>query len=212
MSLIIRYKTVGTWNQNSYIVEFNGNSILIDPGDNFIELDTFFALNKSNHKVILNTHGHFDHIGSVQDFRLKYNIPFYIHSMEKRNISQSNLLRKFTGDNQIYKIPDIDFFIDKQETYYFIDKEIKIYHLPGHSAGSICIQIDKNLFCGDTIFENGIGRTDLPGSNKKDLFNSVNFILNNFKDFKIFPGHNNPFILNNNIIDKLRNYSYGSCN
>jgi hydroxyacylglutathione hydrolase len=206
MDLSIRYITVGTWNENAYIIEYKGHSILIDPGDNFKKLENFFLQNKTKHIAILNTHGHFDHIGAVQDFKEKYNIPFYIHSKEKRNVYQANLLRKFAGDSQVLKTPGIDIFFDDITSFHLLDKEIKIHHTPGHSAGSVCFEIDNMLISGDIFFKDQIGRTDLPGGNKALLIESVKFILTNFMNYHIYPGHGSPFILDEEVVKRIKKF------
>lgn len=203
MDLIIRYITVGSWNENAYIVEYNGHSILFDPGDDFEKLDFFFLQNKTNHIAILNTHGHFDHIGAVQDFKNKYEIPFYIHSKDKRVVYQANLLRKFAGVEQILQSPKIDFYLDDLTSFYLLDKEIKVHFTPGHSAGSVCFEIDNILISGDTLFKDSLGRTDLPGGNKTLLNQSVKFILDNFLNYQVYPGHGSPFILDQEVINRI---------
>ena len=206
MDLSIWYITVGTWNENAYIIEYKGHSILIDPGDNFKKLENFFLQNKTKHIAILNTHGHFDHIGAVQDFKEKYNIPFYIHSKEKRNVYQANLLRKFAGDSQVFKTPGIDIFFDDITSFHLLDKEIKIHHTPGHSAGSVCFEIDNMLISGDIFFKDQIGRTDMPGGNKALLIESVKFILTNFMNYHIYPGHGSPFILDEEVVKRIKKF------
>ena len=173
MDFNIRYITVGTWNENAYIIEYKGHSILFDPGDDFERLDFFFGLNQTKHVAILNTHGHFDHIGAVQDFKDKYQIPFYLHSKDRRVVYQANLLRKFAGVNRILPSPRIDFYLEEIDSYMLLDKEIKIHFTPGHSPGSVCFEIDNVLICGDTLFKDLLGRTDLPGGNQELLNQSV---------------------------------------
>jgi glyoxylase-like metal-dependent hydrolase (beta-lactamase superfamily II) len=203
MDLCIRYITVGSWNENAYIIEYKGNSILIDPGDDFQKLENFFLQNKTKHIAILNTHGHFDHIGAVQDFKDKYEIPFYIHSKDKRVVHQANLLRKFAGVKQVLQTPKIDFHLDEITSFYLLDKEIKVHYTPGHSAGSVCFEIDKMLISGDTLFKDSLGRIDLPGGNKMLLNQSVKFILDNFMNYQVYPGHGSPFILDEDAIKRI---------
>ena len=206
MALSIKYITVGSWNENTYILEYNGDSIIFDPGDGFKKIDEFFLQYKTKHIAIMNTHGHFDHIGAVQDFKEKYNIPFYIHSKEKRNVYQANLLRKFAGDSQVLKTPGIDIFFDDITSFHLLDKEIKIHHTPGHSAGSVCFEIDNMLISGDIFFKDSIGRTDLPGGNKALLIESVKFILTNFMNYHIYPGHGSPFILDEEVVNRIKKF------
>jgi glyoxylase-like metal-dependent hydrolase (beta-lactamase superfamily II) len=87
--------------------------------------------------------------------------------------------------------------------------EIHIIHTPGHTPGGICLSIKREeiLFTGDTLFNGGIGRTDLPGGSYRDLMDSIkNSILSYSDDVVIYPGHgpsstigierrSNPFLL-----------------
>jgi hydroxyacylglutathione hydrolase len=68
---------------------------------------------------------------------------------------------------------------------------LKIIHTPGHSAGSICIFAEGNLFTGDTLFTEGMGRTDLPGGSYKQIMESITGKILSFPDSTvIWPGHN----------------------
>ena len=67
---------------------------------------------------------------------------------------------------------------------------IKIIFTPGHTPGSICLLIEDNLFSGDTIFQNSVGRTDFPGGDTDMIMRSIEnriFTLND--NVKVFPGH-----------------------
>ena len=204
MSVIIKYTETGKWKENSYLIQYDDEAVLIDPGDEFENLENLFFNEKIKIKAILNTHGHFDHIGAVQELRLKYNLPFYLHSKDKRILNQANLLKKLTGDNEILKIPDIDYYLDSVKSLFILNKEIKIHHTPGHSPGSVCFEIDKALITGDIIFNDSIGRTDLPGGNEINLNETIKFIIVNFKNFIIYPGHGQPFILNEERIRHIK--------
>ena len=110
MSVIIKCETVGEWQENSYLVEYNDEAWVIDPGDEFDKLDDAF---KSGKLIgIINTHGHFDHIGAVQQFQEKYNIPFYIHSKDKQLVTQGNLYKKIAGGTSVFKTPVINQVLD----------------------------------------------------------------------------------------------------
>lgn len=204
MQVKIRYLTVGTWKENAYLVEYNNESVLIDPGDSFEELDKYFKEVNSKYIAILNTHGHFDHIGAVDAFKVKYDLPFYMHSKDKNILYQSNLLRKFAGETGHIKIPSIDFFLDAQKIFKLNGKQILIHHTPGHSNGSVCFEIDNMLLSGDILFKDSIGRTDLPGGNKSLLDQSLLFILDKFEGYQIYPGHGIPFVLSQDIICNLK--------
>ena len=98
----------------------------------------------------------------------------------------------------------MDFYLDEMMELDFNGLPIKIYYLPGHSYGSVGFAIDHNLFSGDLIYIDALGRIDLPGGDKSLLLKSVDFLLNNFEGFMIHPGHGVPFLLEEKIISNLR--------
>lgn len=203
MYIDIKTIAVGTWKVNCYLVALGNEGWIIDPGDEAENIIHFLNLDNYKLKGIINTHGHFDHVGAVSEIKEKYNIPFFIHSKDKRLISHGNLYRGFSGDSSIKKTPIIDDYLD---TFPFIkikDKKIMIYHTPGHTPGSVCYEIDGNLITGDLFFKDKIGRTDLPGSNTKLILTSIKYIFENFRGFLIRPGHGESFLLNESIIDEI---------
>jgi hydroxyacylglutathione hydrolase len=204
MNLEIRNKTVGLWNENSYCLYLGDKAILIDPGDDYFSIKTEFQKSDFKFHSILLTHGHFDHIGAAHAFQTEFNIPTYLHSKDKRIANQANLFRKFAGDHTIVKSPKINFFIDEISDFSVDGFRFEFHHTPGHSLGSVCIEIEKKLFCGDVILEHVIGRTDLPGGNYDSIKKSINYIIDRFEDFVIYPGHGNPFKLNCEVIDKFK--------
>lgn len=202
----IRLATVGKWKENSYQICYKNASWLIDPGDDFNRLNTVFDTN--NIYGILSTHGHFDHIGAVSEFQNNYNLDFYLHSKDKRVLSQANLHRKIVGDNKISKTPIINYYLDDIKSLPFLDKQIKVHHFPGHTEGSVGFELDNNLFTGDLFFFNGLVRNDLPGGNQKKLIDSLDFVIHNFANFIIYPGHGKYFVLNSTLILRFKEIIY----
>jgi hydroxyacylglutathione hydrolase len=187
---------VGSFLENTYYIDNGENSLLIDPGAEPEKIwGTFFDTDHSPLHSILATHGHFDHVGGVEFFKKKYDVPFGMNLRDKRILSQANLYRKISGESLFYPTPQIDFELGNAENVQLGGFDLKIYNTPGHSEGSVVIQMDKILFCGDVILENQIGRTDLPGGDKVKLINSVKFIVDRFFGYRIYPGHGSDFIL-----------------
>jgi len=203
MQLNIVSEVVGKWQENSYMINIDGEAWLIDPGDNFSVLDASFNLNKLNSKGILCTHAHFDHVGAVSFFMDKYDLPFYLHPADKKILRQANLYRKLAGSSDFFEVPKVIYFLNDQLFFKIGTREILIHHTPGHTEGSVSFEIENNLFSGDIIFKNSLGRVDLPGGNIELLRNSVRFILTNFKGYTIYPGHGDPFVLTQDVINNL---------
>jgi hydroxyacylglutathione hydrolase len=206
--LKIKKITTGIWNTNSYQIFNNISSCIIDPGDDFLKLNNEFHTKKIKHKGILCTHGHFDHIGSAFDFQQIYKIPVFIHLDDLKLANQSNLYRNLIGEGKLLNIqlPNFTTFANELKIIKLKDLELRIHHIPGHTNGSVCFEIDNYIFSGDILIEDKIGRTDLPGGNRLKLKNSLNYIFNNFSNYTFLPGHGPEFILDAEKIDMFSNY------
>jgi len=203
MQLEIIYCTVGEWQENSYLIKYKSQAWLVDPGDEFENLDKKFALEELCLKGIINTHGHFDHLGAVHQFKKKYNTLFYIHSKDKQIVRQANLYKKLAGSSSYFVTPAIDGFLDEQASFKLDDKVIKVHSTPGHTNGSVSFEIDNALISGDLLFKEAIGRVDLPGGNIDLLKRSITYIIEKFEGYTIYPGHGSPFVLDGRVIDTL---------
>ncbi len=204
MEIEIFYTTVSKWKENSYLLKFKNQAWLIDPGDEFKKLDRNFNAADLELNGIINTHGHFDHVGAVDNFKRKYGVPFFIHAKDKQILRQANLYKKLAGSSDFFDIPIIDSFIEANSVFRIGNKTILTHYTPGHTNGSVIFEIEKSLFTGDLLFKDTIGRVDLPGGNFDLLKQSVHFVLDNFIGFMIYPGHGLPFLLNNDVVNNLK--------
>ena len=184
--MIIEKIVVGEFEANCYIVgcEKTKKAVIIDPGAEEEKIKRKLAEKELIPEIIINTHGHIDHIGAND----KFNLPVFIHNLDKeflydpsKNLSLlfsepfiCNCEIKTVDDGDVIQIGDLKF---------------GIIHTPGHTPGSICLKIENFLFSGDTIFANGIGRTDFPGSDEKSLFQSIKKIFTLPRQTILLPGH-----------------------
>ena len=150
--------------------------IVIDPGD---EADRIIALLDQYSlfpSYILLTHGHFDHIGALSEI---------IDEFEKRHSLRP--LLGFHPEEMVKNLPKPDIFLVEGLCIC----HLMVLHLPGHSPGSIGLwdRQSRLLFSGDTLFNDGYGRTDLPGGNTAHLFASLRRLLSMDGKIKVFPGH-----------------------
>lgn len=191
MILNIKRFPNGKWKENCYIINKpNKDALIIDPGGDEDKLIKYIKLENLNILGILNTHGHYDHIGAVKKLKKKFDVPFFIHSRDEKLLKTANLYKLVFDSNSTVEIPKIDHYFDKEDIKnYFIGFSIEIIFTPGHTEGSVCILIEDNLFSGDTILKGEIGRVDLPGGDRISLKNSLRIISDLPKKTKIFPGH-----------------------
>jgi len=179
---------VGDIEANCYVVYDEKNCFIIDPGAEAERIKRFIKQKNLNCLFIVNTHGHIDHIGANNEFDL----PIIIHKDDETLLYDPELnLSAYFG------LP----FVSRKAERLIEDKEIidfsgfifEVIHTPGHTPGSICLKCKDCLFTGDTLFSEGIGRTDFPYSSEENLIKSIKekiFTLDS--DVKIFPGHGPP--------------------
>lgn len=200
----------GSFQVNCYLV-YDTNSkkaIIIDPGEQAQKVINKIETLNLKPELLINTHGHFDHIFSDDIIREKYNIPLAIFKDDTEMLSDSNLNFSQYMDKAI-TIKQADIIFDKEEIKETSFCKYKVVHTPGHSKGSICILTGNICFSGDTVFRNSIGRTDLTGGNYDELIQSLQKIKKFPKDIIIYPGHGPVTTLkdelNNNPYFKLCN-------
>ena len=188
----------GIWKQNCYLVNNEKNQlIIIDPGSNAEAIIDQITNLDSIPIAVINTHAHYDHIGAVSALLAKYDIPFYLHKGDEKLLKQANLYKILFESKQSVNIPTFNIDLAKQPKEFLVeDFSVHIIHTPGHTPGSVCILIGKNIFGGDTLMPNGPGRTDLPGGNKRDMELSMFNLRKLSDDYLVYPGHGRPFTLN----------------
>ena len=201
MSVEVIVHTNGPFRQNCYIVSNgNGEAIIVDPGSEASAITEKIKSFGLTPKAIMNTHAHFDHVGAVAELMERYDVPFFLHTDDKQLLSQANLYKlSFKADNNI-KIPEFVSELPENggevEVSSFV---VTVFRTPGHTLGGVCLCIGENLFTGDTLFANGIGRTDLPGGDKESLNNSLEILSELEGGLIIWPGHGKPTTLKDAI-------------
>jgi len=178
---------------NCYVIQGKTEGIIIDPGSKK-EADKILGrmdLDSFEYRYIVNTHGHFDHIGANQALQDKTGADIAIHydeadALEDPDLNSSSLL----GTEVIS--PPADLLLEEGDVIEFSGGKLEVYHTPGHSPGGIVLYEHSEgvLFSGDTIFRSGVGRTDLPRGSGEELKASLERIKELFPgDVKVYPGH-----------------------
>ena len=175
----------------------NNNYLLIDEESkeaalidcSFMDEDILIELKKQNAKLkyVLLTHGHFDHIGGLND--LPQDVRVLMHKNDMEWINEVNTYLPMVGMPSM-DIPKIDEFIEDNQIIELGSTKIKVIHTPGHTQGGVCYYIDGHLFSGDTIFRESVGRCDLPGGDFNQIVESIEqkvFTLP--PETVIYPGH-----------------------
>lgn len=185
--------TVVRYAVNCYIVGNYDEVIIVDMGavrDDFNMFED--AIGKRKLTKIVYTHGHIDHVCASDDARRHFkDAKHYIHEKDKIMFSNAREnLSAYFGVPKTFKSPD-GTFIDGDK-FNVGDIEFTVIHTPGHSLGSVCYYTEGYLFCGDTLFTDGVGRTDFPHGNEDELYSSLNKKIFTLPDDTLyFPGHGN---------------------
>ena len=136
-------------------------------------------------KYILLTHGHFDHIGGIRSSVAKV----VMHKNDISILKNANEYLEMFGAPKV-SIPKIDLFVEDGDVLKIGNIDIKVIYTPGHTPGGVCYLIENNLFSGDTIFKESVGRCDLAGGNFNQLVESIkNKIFTLHDNIQIYPGH-----------------------
>lgn len=168
-------------------------ALIIDPGKEYEKIVSAIETHQVKPVAIAITHAHYDHIESVDMIREKYNIPVYIHQIEKDFLGdiERNLSSRHEPDFVVIKPADVIF--EQTGQVNIAGFECRIELIPGHSPGSVVYIFEEQGFAivGDTLFKGGCGRTDLPFSTSHaELMAGIRkYLITLPQDTKIYPGH-----------------------
>lgn len=149
--------------------------------------------NSATLKYVLLTHGHFDHIAGIRpDMGVAANHSkpqIVMNENDLGCLKNANKYLPMFGMPEI-TIPTIDLFVKESDILKLGNTEIKVIETPGHTQGGVCYLVNNNLFSGDTIFRESVGRCDLEGGDFDQIVESIeNKIFTLPEDILIYPGH-----------------------
>ncbi len=172
--MIIKKLEVGPIMANCFILgcESTKEAVVIDPGDDADRILMELAKAELRVKMLINTHGHFDHVGANKQMKEATGADIAIHPEDEpmlEELSRSAMMFGLSAENS----PPADRVLNQDDEISFGDITLKVIHTPGHSRGGICLYTKGHLFAGDTLFAGSIGRTDLPGGDYDTLISSI---------------------------------------
>jgi hydroxyacylglutathione hydrolase len=177
--------------QNGYIiVGLNEQAIIIDPGsDAELYKKHLRAMNLELQAIIV-THGHYDHVGAISALQNSSPVDFFIHEKDISMLKQARLFSKFIGAQEVFIPPTPNRIISGfNGTLQIAGLKIDWFHAPGHTPGSVCFTIGKNIFTGDLLLPKNHFSNKLPGASKEQLKLSIKMLENIDKNMTAFPGH-----------------------
>ncbi len=189
---------VGTLSTNCYVVKNKetGDACVIDPGDNLTLIQDLLHRMDAKCRLILLTHGHFDHILAVGDLRSD-RAPVCIHKEDAHSLTERDMFSPMIPyDPRPFEAADYVF--DREASYTVAGFTFYVIPTPGHTKGSVCYLFEDNLFTGDTLFKGGIGTLNF-GGDAYDMANTLRMLCKLPGDYTVYPGHDEKTTLSDEI-------------
>ncbi len=209
MSLDVHMITVGAIAENCYVMRQEGSdrALIIDPGE---EPERILALTRElgvGVEAILLTHCHFDHIGAVAPVAAATGAPVYCPALETAVLADIMAFVPFEGFGP-YESYAADEQVAGGEILELAGLELEVIFTPGHSPGHLTYSVrgEDAIFSGDVLFQDSVGRVDLPGGDWETLLGSIRTLAESHPERTVvYPGHmatttlgaeraNNPFL------------------
>ena len=171
---------LGQLGANCYIVadEQAKTCAVVDPGGQGRQVAQWLRQEGLTPWLVLLTHGHFDHVGGVQELVGEFpGLPVYLHPNDTKltpDLSRGLFWTDFYEDGDELAMDGLTF---------------RVLHTPGHTPGSVCLQVDDVLLTGDTLFAGSCGRTDFPGGSWQQLMDSFARLSKLPGNFGVLSGH-----------------------
>lgn len=184
----IKTLEMGYIGTNCYVVsDDNGICAIIDCDGNPQPLYNYIAQNQLKPTHILLTHGHFDHIDAVEAVKEKYGCKVYAAEKEAALLADPALNASDMASVPLRIYADVS--VKNADTISVGDLQFSVLETPGHTQGSVCFLIEKNIFSGDTLFLGSCGRTDFPTGDYQTILSSLQKLKNLEGDYVVYPGH-----------------------
>ena len=203
--LNIKTVTGGPLDVNTYVVglEDGDSCVLVDPGAEVFRVEEAVAGRRV--EAVLLTHGHFDHMLSLADWRAKTGAPIAVTREDAPALTDPDLNgnRLFFGTDTVY--PAADLLLSEGQEILFGNERLTVMKTPGHTRGS-CVYLGNGvIFTGDTMMSDGAyGRYDLPGGSASALRESLFRLATLDGDYTLYPGHGRESTLNEEKIYYIR--------
>ena len=180
--------TVGPIGTRCYILsgDTSPSCLVIDPG---AEPQRILRATEGRPiDAILLTHGHFDHIAAVKEL-MAPGVRLFIHALDAPMLSDPRLNAGYSLMRAEITAPAPTDFVRDGDVLSLAGLTVEVLHTPGHTPGGVCYRVGDHLFTGDTMFEHGWGRTDLPGGDQHALFASLRRLMPLAQTLTVHPGH-----------------------
>lgn len=189
---------------NTYIVVSDSHALVIDPTVSVSAMLNAIREEDAYLEGILLTHGHFDHVLSLDSLRSASGVGASIHENDAIMLTDGkrNAFYEFFGQERTYR--PAEHLLRDGDVIRLGDETITVLHTPGHTGGSVCYLCDGFLITGDTLFAESFGRCDLWSGDMEQMRGSLSALRDLDGKLTIYPGHGAPSVLR----DALDNVAY----
>lgn len=184
----------GSWGSNCYILisedhKRQRHAAVVDPSASAKGIVEFLEDHGAKLEYIILTHGHFDHITSLDTLREATHAPALIHKDDAEMLAdgEKNAFEFFFGQERKWKAAEV--LLSHGDKIDLGDETIEVISTPGHSKGSICLLGKDFMITGDTLFADGYGRYDLHGGDPDQLASSLKLLREYDPNLTIYAGH-----------------------
>jgi hydroxyacylglutathione hydrolase len=205
----VRQLPLGPLQTNCYLIgcEETLQAAVVDPSWNGRSIVATAETDGWEITHILLTHSHFDHVGGLEEVKALTGAPIYIHAEAVEMLNNTTMSAAFFG-LRVSPPPSPDEYLSDGQEIQLGELLIQVMYTPGHAPGHVSFYLPdyRIVFDGDVLFQDGIGRTDLPGGDYATLMETIQEKLLTLPDeTKVFSGHgpattigqerrNNPFL------------------
>lgn len=174
---------------NCYLLSCGAECAVVDPSVDVRMITDAVRNFDLTIKYIILTHGHYDHMLSLEELRDKTVAELCIHKLDEINLHDSRRsLFAMVGD-PARTFHKAERMLEDGDVLDLGGEKITVIHTPGHTPGSVMLHINDDLISGDTLFDMSVGRSDFPGGDHETLLASIYSVYKRFPQSRIYPGH-----------------------